>query len=317
MSKSNQLLEKVNTFDKLGIVKHEVDEALVAQKELRHKFPFNENLRSIEWLDPDKLFKVNPDEVGEFFQLLEQSLKPVNYSNIPSSSNVYRNTRLQISEFKNLLRTAVDDRKSLGEKVDAQWDRIGGVGQDKVLAKKIIYCFNSEKGTVLPVFSSQHLRHFSSRVADASSEQAKYYSAGQEYEHYTQELLKTKHSLPITKNWTPLYFARFLYATYTPPDSEPIGINASAEGKVGTVVTNEQLDLQGFVKLLGELQKMGKITGEQFRENRSLWMRQAPNDRDLTVWRLKQILNTEAKTNPNTSRNQSDEPPKRPARQRL
>jgi hypothetical protein len=114
-----------------------------------------------------------------------------------------------------------------------------------------------------------------------------------------------------------MYFARFLYNTYSPPDSESPTTNPSGEGKTINVVTNEQLELRAFVKLLGDLQSKGKISGQQFRENRELWMRQQPNDRDVLVWQLKQMLNTETKTNRNSSRNQSDEPPKRPTRQKL
>ena len=69
MSKNNLMLEKARDFDKDGLIKREVDKALAALKDFRQKFPFAENLRAIEWLDPDKLFKLNPDEVGEFFQL--------------------------------------------------------------------------------------------------------------------------------------------------------------------------------------------------------------------------------------------------------
>ncbi len=316
MSKIDSMLEKANAYDKIGTVKHEVQQATGLLKEFRREFPFAENLREIEWLDPDKLFKVNPDQVGEFFNLLDSALKPMGYPNL-GGSNVYRNARLQINDFKKLLRAAVDDRKSLAEKVDAPWDRIGGVGQDKMLAKKIIYCLNYESGTVLPIFSNQHLRHFVSRVVDAPSAQTKYFSLGQEYENYTAELIKAKNSLPLTKAWDSMYFARFLTNTYPAPDSEPVGVNASGERKPVNVVTNEQLDLQGFMKLLGELQKQGKITGAQFRENRELWMHQQQNDRDVLLWRLKQLLNTEVKTNANLQGTQSDEPPKRPTRQKL
>ena len=144
--------QKAYAYDKVGVTKHEVNSALAVLKELRLKYPFTENLRSIEWLEPDKLFKVSPDEVGEFFRLLENSLKPLSQVTA-NSSNVYRNTRLQIAEFKNLLRMAVDNRRSLAQKVDAPWERIGGIAQDKVLAKEIIFCFNHEKGAVLPIFS--------------------------------------------------------------------------------------------------------------------------------------------------------------------
>jgi hypothetical protein len=298
MSKNDLMLEKARDYDKDGSIKREVDKTLAALEDFIQKFPFTENLRAIEWLDPDRLFKLNPDEVGEFFQLIEGIFKLLGYSNL-NSSNIYRNARLQISDLKNLLRIAVDSRKSLAQKVDAPWEKIGGVGQDKQLAKKIIFCFNYESGTVLPIFNNQHLRHFANRVVDAPSGQTKYLSMGQEYEHYTAELLKAKSSLPLMRSWDVMYFIHFLYKTYPPPDSEPI----ASERKIGNVVTDEQLDLQGFMKLLGELQKKGKITGEEFRENRELWMQQKPNDRGVLTLRLKQLLNTETKTNPNSPEN--------------
>ena len=288
MSKNNLLFEKARDYDKDGSIRREADKTLAALKDFRQKFPFAENLRTIEWLDPDKLFKLNPDEVGEFFNLMETIFKLLGYSSL-NSSNVYRNARLQISDLKNLLRVAVDSRKSLAQKVDAPWQKIGGLGEDKQLAKKIIFCFNYENGTVLPIFSNHHLRHFVNRMVDAPFVQAKYFSLGQEYEHYTTELVKAKNSASITKSWDSLYFASFLYNTFPPPDSEPVGVNESSGRKIGYVVTNEQLDLQGFMKLLGELQKKGKITGEQFRENRALWLRQ-PSEREGLSQRLKKLL---------------------------
>lgn len=285
MSRHNSMLEKANSFDKTGLVKHEVAIAVASLKDFRCKYDFAENLRSIEWLDPDKLFKTNPDEVGEFFVDLENYFKPLSRS-APNSSNVYRNIRLQIKDFKNLLRTVVDNRKTLSQKVDAPWERIGGLGQDRSLPKKLIFCFNYENGNVLPIISNQHMRHFANRVVDYLSVQTRYLSDGQEYEHYTTELLKTKNSLSITKSWDALYFARFLYNTYPPPDSEPV--TGLSERKNNTV-TDEQLDLQGFMKLLGELQKQGKITGEQFRENRTLWVQQ-PTERSQLTQRLKKLL---------------------------
>ena len=308
MSRSNSMLEKANAFDKNGSIKREVEIEFGRLRELRQKYPFTENLRTIEWLDPDKLFKVNPDEVGEFFRLIETALKPFGNASL-SSSNIYRNSRLQIQDFKNLLRIVVDNRRSLAQKVDAPWEKIGGLGQDKQLVKKIIYCFNYENKVVLPIFSNQYLRHFTNRVSDTFVAQTKYLSLGQEYEHYTTDLLKTKNSFPLTQSWDTLYFTRFLYQTYPPPDTE-----RATEDKKAAVVTDEQLDLQSFVKLLGELQSKGKITGQQFREHRELWMHQQPNDRDILVWRLKELLKAEPKPIPPKN---SDEQPKRPARQRL
>lgn len=279
------MLEKANTYDKIGLVKREVDVAVEHLKVFRQKYTFKENLRSIEWLDPDRLYKLNPDEVGEFFRFIESYLKPLGVSS--ASSNVYRNARLQIGDFRNLLRTAVDDRKSLAQKVDARWERIGGLGQDKQLAKKIIFCFNYESGKVLPIFSNQHLRHFVNRTVEEPNMQTKFLSLGQEYEQYTSELLKTKNGTPLTRSWSVIYFTRFLYDNYPPPDTE-----RPAEDRKNTAVTEEQLDMQGFVTLLGQLQRKSKITGEQFREYREIWVRQ-PSEREGLTSRLK-TLNTQS-----------------------
>lgn len=75
--------------------------------------------------------------------------------------------------------------------------------------------------------------------------------------------------------------------------------------------TDKQAELRAFLGLLSELQSKGKITGQQFREYRELWINQQPNDRDVTVWQLKQLLNSEPKPAvPN-------EKPKKPTRQKL
>jgi hypothetical protein len=74
--------------------------------------------------------------------------------------------------------------------------------------------------------------------------------------------------------------------------------------------TGEQIELRAFLKLLSELQSKGKITGMQFREYRELWINQPPNDRDVTVWHLKQ-LNSETKPAVH------NETQKKPARQKL
>ncbi len=76
--------------------------------------------------------------------------------------------------------------------------------------------------------------------------------------------------------------------------------------------TEEQAKLQALLNLLSELQSKGKITGAQFREYRDLWIKQQPNDRDLTVWQLKQ-LNEKVTGNPPTA----TEPTKKWRRQKL
>jgi hypothetical protein len=297
LQQSNQVQDKANMFDKVGLIRHEVDKAFVALKEFRQKFPFVENLREIELLDPNKLFRLNPDCIGEFFQSLEDIFKPLGYPTF-GNSNIYRNTRLQINDFKLLLRTTVDERKTLAQKIDTKWEKIAGIGENKTLAMKIIYSFNYENKITLPIFSIQHLRHFTNRTSNTLNEPAKYASIGQEYEHFTAELLKNKNNIPTTRGWDNLYFTRFLYKNYPPPDNEhtQIDTNTNEEKKPTTQITDEQIDMQGFVKLLCELQKQHKITGEEFRENRTTWMKLKPNDREVLAIRLKQRLNKETTT---------------------
>jgi hypothetical protein len=97
--------------------------------------------------------------------------------------------------------------------------------------------------------------------------------------------------------------------TNRPSGSESSTTNLSGEDKNTSEPTKEQMELRAFVKLLGDLQSKGKITGQQFRENRELWIHQQPNDRDVLVWHLKQLLNTETK--PNAPRSQPFQKPRR------
>ena len=62
----NSILKKAGEFDKDGLVKAEIEKALVALKDFRAKFPFVEKPKSIDLLVPDDIFKVTPDEVGTF-----------------------------------------------------------------------------------------------------------------------------------------------------------------------------------------------------------------------------------------------------------
>lgn len=285
----NSIIDKTTAYDKNGVNKKQVDNAISCLKEFRKKFPFTENPASIATLTPDDIFNENSGEVGEFFHYLEYYFKPLGHSSIRDSS-LYRNIRVQIEDFKNLLYIVVDKKKSLAQKVEANWGKIKGLGDDKQLAKKIVFCFNYETGKVLPIFSVSHLKHFIGKIADKPSLPTKYYTMGEEYECLTSELLKAKNSLQVTQGWEITYFARFLYENYSPPDREVAATNLFGERKSKNVVTRDQLELGEFVNLLGELQRKGKVTGEQFRVNRELWINQ-PQERNSLIKRLKAQLN--------------------------
>jgi len=87
-----------------------------------------------------------------------------------------------------------------------------------------------------------------------------------------------------------------------------IVITKTGEKQMSSTETDEQIKLRAFLKLLSELQSKAKITGQQFREYRELWIKQQPNDRDVTIWQLKQLLNNQ--TNP-ASTNETHRKPKR------
>jgi hypothetical protein len=89
----------------------------------------------------------------------------------------------------------------------------------------------------------------------------------------------------------------------------------TGEKQMSSTETGKQIELRAFLGLLSELQSKGKITGEQFRGYRELWINQQPNDRDVTVWDLKQLLNKETKSA--LPKNQSSGTLKKPTRQKL
>jgi len=268
-------------------MKAEIEAALVLLKDFRRKFTFAENPDSIDSLKPDDIFKINPDELGDFFHYVEVYLRPLGHLTIHGSV-VYRNIRMQIEDFKELLYIVVDKKKSLAEKVDAHWEKISRLGQDKQIAKKIIFCFNYESGEILPIFSTQHLRHFVNKIVDKPSSPNKYYSLGEEYAYLMSELLKTKDKARITQPWEVTYFARFLYNTYPPPDQDVGSINSPENDRPRNVVTEEQLSMGEFARVLQELQAKRKISGEQFRDYRSQWSRY-PDDRETLIKQLRKL----------------------------
>ena len=205
----NSLLEKASAFDRNGLIKAEIEKALLLLKDFRIKFPFSENPVSIDWLSPDDIFKETSSEVGEFFRYLEYYLEPLGHLTIQSSV-VYRNIRTQLEDFKALLRVAVDKKKSLAEKVDARWETISRLGQDKQVAKKIVFCFNYESGKVVPIFSTAHLKFFVNKVVEKPSNPRKYYSLGEEYADLTSELIQDQRKPAHNQNMGNRLFRQIL-----------------------------------------------------------------------------------------------------------
>jgi len=277
--------QEARVFDRDGAIKRLVDVALEKLKVFREKYPFAENPDAVELLSPEDIFRKDTGEIGEFFHYIEYYLKPLGH--LKTYPKVYLQIREQIGLFKDLLHVVVDKKKSLAEKVDAPWREIKGLGGDSHIAKKIIFCFNYETGSVIPIFSTSHLEHFLNIIQEISWLPIQYdnMSLGEKYEALTEELLKAKESSPITKPWEITYFCRFLYETYTPPKI----ITASQRKKLQEKALMEQRQqFAKFIELLNELRAKGKITAELRRAYAEQWQNN-PETRQTLIDELQRL----------------------------
>jgi hypothetical protein len=205
------MAEKVKMFDPNRVIKKEILNGLKLLEKFRKKYPFKNDPSSIDNLTPDDLFKKGEDY---FFRWIEFTLRPLGGIAM-GSAMVYKNACNQLEDFKVLLRIAVDDTKTLAEKVDAPWERISGMGGDKLIAKKIIASYNDN---VLPIFKTSDLEHFFSQLVGRQNLPSNYDSMtlGEKYQFLNQSLIKVKESSSETKVWRNAYFMRFLYKMFPP-----------------------------------------------------------------------------------------------------
>jgi hypothetical protein len=289
---SESMIQKARAFDRTGVVRTEMDNAVSLLKQFRKKYPFVENPESIETLSPDDIFKERPDEVGEFFHWLEYYLAPIGHLTL-YGSNVYHQIRKQFDEFKELLYIVVDKEKSLVEKVDAPWNGIKHLGGDRHIAKKIIFCFNFETEDILPIFKTDHLKHFISNIVERPQYPANYESLtiGEAYQFLNLEVLGAKKKYAETESWTIPYFARFLYDSFPPTQMDTHAVT-KLENRARK---EQQTQFQDFITLLNELQRENKISGEEFRLNRKSW-EDSPQNRDTLVERLKLLQKKQVKS---------------------
>lgn len=284
------LRAKVMTYDKDETIKAETHRAMQLLKDFRMKYQFAEDPESIETLGPNDVFKEQTSEVGDFFHWLEFYLKPIGHLTL-YGSNVYQCIRSQLDDFKDLLHTTVDPKQALAQKVDAPWERIRGLGGDKHIAKKIIFCFNYETGEVLPIFKTSHLKHFFKEIVDKPQSPGRYGSPGETYEYLTSELLVIKQASPETRSWALPYFSRFLYGNYPPPRTEePTPRERTTRRQVDAETRKKQMQFQEFTNLRNELRRKGKISGEEYRDYGKRWWEQ-PQNREALAEQLKLLLN--------------------------
>jgi len=90
-----------------------------------------------------------------------------------------------MDEFKRLLKVALDDNKTISEKIDAPWENISFFGGDKHIAKKIVYCYYPEG--VIPIFKTEELEHFCRKldIGEKGVKDESLAKFGKDYENLT------------------------------------------------------------------------------------------------------------------------------------
>jgi len=204
---------RAREFSENAEFRREVNDSLKLLREFRKRFPFKDDPKSINRLTPEELYTKESKDC--FFKWVQFKLGPLGRISI-GSDIVYLNACVQLEDFKGLLRTVVDDEKSIAEKVDAPWNRISGMGGDRLIAKKIISCYDDN---VLPVFKTTHLKFFLNLFTGSPDLPSDFdsRSLGEKYQFLTQALLNAKQRHIEMKDWDNAYFMRFLYDMFPPP----------------------------------------------------------------------------------------------------
>lgn len=205
------------------------DERVIKSASEKHKeflrlYPFREHPEEIDLLTQEKVY--NPGAGNYFFLWIEQRLKELGHLRI-GSAIVWESARDNLEKFKELLRTAVDDSISICQKINSHWEDIKWFGGDKMIAKKIIFCYYPEK--ILPIFKTEDLEHFANQLQidfkklarESLGKSYEILSLGEKFEHLNNILLEFKNRETEIEKWDNLSFARFLYDTSPPPQIPP------------------------------------------------------------------------------------------------
>lgn len=204
--------EIIKAFDTDGKFKEEINKSIKLLHQFRKKYPLVEP-NFIDKLTADDLYKKGGDY---FFKWIQWGLSTLGRIGI-GSDRAFLSACEKLTDFKELLRIAVDPTKSLSEKIDAPWGRISGMGGDENIPKKIIACYDDR---VLPVFKTEHMKYFYSQIVGPLPSNYDSFSLGRQYEFLTQGLIKEKQNHQDTKDWENAYFMRFLYEMHAPPEDK-------------------------------------------------------------------------------------------------
>jgi hypothetical protein len=212
-----ELVTEAREYEKVKITS--VEEAARKLKKFLKAYPFRDRPDDIDLLTSDKIY--NPGDKQTFLYWIEFGLRDLGHIRVGSALYA-ENARDNPEKFKGLLRTVVNDTLSVSQKIDAHWEDIKGWGGDRIIAKKILFCYHPEE--VLPIFKTEDFEHFA-RCLDISFQKevhnsyGKSYeilSIGQKFEVLNKAFIEFKSSTLPFNNWSNLLFAGFLYDNYPP-----------------------------------------------------------------------------------------------------
>lgn len=220
-----EIVRKAKEFDKI-FDESELESAWRNHSEFLKKYPFREHPELIDELTPERVYKKGAEDY--FFLWVEHRTKELGAISTYGGL-VYPNAVANLDKFKQLLKIAVDDSKSLAEKIDAPWDEIKGFGGDRQIAKKIIFLYYPNE--VVPIFKTENLVYFAKKLGITDEEvdrtarekygkERKDLTVGEMYELFNELLLRVKSEVDELKDWNNVRFMRFLYETYPPPPPE-------------------------------------------------------------------------------------------------
>lgn len=216
-----EITERAKEFDKDRRYKKLIDQALKDLSDFSQMFSLRINPSQIDNLTPQQLYNPGASDRQYFFYWIEHRLRPLGRYGI-GGAEVYRQAVSHLQDFKELLKIVVSGDKSLAEKVDADWNRIYGLGGgDRLIVKKIICCFYPE--TTFPVFKTEHLEIYAQELGiDYRAARERYgrdyqmLTLGEKWQFLGEKISNMKQTIPIVKDWHNAYFMRFLYETFVP-----------------------------------------------------------------------------------------------------
>lgn len=214
---NQEIMKMAREFEKKREVEKDIERGKKQLQLFLEKYPYRKKPELIDSLTEEQLY--NPGSDDYFFLWIEFKTKKLG-AIFTYGGLVYPNAVEKLNKFKQLLKVIVNDNLSISKKIDAEWEEIKGFGGDKLIAKKILFCYYSED--LLPIFRTTHMEGFCSYLG-IDHEKSSIDTYGKAYDNLTigekYELLMNllnefrEQNFP---NWDNLLFARFLYTTHKP-----------------------------------------------------------------------------------------------------